>query len=74
MDASVLILLLALISGVIGVFISWITLNRKQKKEAGQEGEIEADTFVDGTGTIIAQLNQNLINYKLSNSIPICRS
>ena len=39
MDIAVLIPLLALISGALGVFISWITLNRKQKKEAGQEGE-----------------------------------
>ena len=36
MDIAVLIPLLALISGALGVFISWITLNRKQKKEARQ--------------------------------------
>ena len=41
MDIAVLIPLLALISGALGVFISWITLNRKQKKEAGQEGEMK---------------------------------
>ena len=53
MDIATSIPLLSLISGALGVFISWVTLNRKQKKEAGQEGEIEADTFVDSTGTII---------------------
>lgn len=37
MDNAVIIPLLALISGAIGVCISWIAFNRKQKKEAGEE-------------------------------------
>ena len=39
MDIAVLIPLLALISGALGVFISWITLNRKQKKR--KQGKME---------------------------------
>ena len=38
MDIAVLIPLLALISGALGVFISWITLNRKQKKGSRARG------------------------------------
>ena len=39
MENAVIISLLALISGALGVLISWVTFNRKQKKDAGQEGE-----------------------------------
>lgn len=39
MDIFALIPLLTLISGGLGVWISWIAFSRKQKKDAGQEGE-----------------------------------
>ncbi len=39
MDNAVIIPILALISGALGVCISWFAFNHKQRKEAGQEGE-----------------------------------
>lgn len=39
MDMSVIIAFLTLVSGALGVWISWVTFNRKQRKDSHQEGE-----------------------------------